>query len=370
MFLTDLALNQFKNFNEVAVSFSKRINLFYGENGAGKTNILDAIHLLSFGKSHFHLSDGALVQDGSNFYRIAGKYKDSSSGITLRMNAKYQRESRRVFEINGKKVGQIKKLLGKNPLVLVAPDDISLVYGGSAERRDYINRILCQSNKEYLDSIMRYNRILRQKDALLKSDRRPSREEVEVYNLQLAPLASEIYRIRSEQILRLNATIQVHYNALSANKELIKLVYESQLSQGRSLELYNQMTNQEMAVRRPLMGVQRDDIKLLINKKPFKKFGSQGQVKSLLYSMRMAEYQYLTEFLKRKPILMLDDYFEKLDGNRLSVLLQIIADDSFGQIFLTDTELGRSQKILETHDIDYEAFHISDGALGVVKPFI
>ncbi|MFT4567304.1 MAG: DNA replication and repair protein RecF [Saprospiraceae bacterium] len=363
MFLKDLELHQFKNLKQVSVSFSERINLFYGDNGAGKTNLLDAIHLLSFGKSHFHLSDSALTQDGMDFYRLSGAYEDLSSGNSLRVSAKYKRDSRRVFEINGKKIGQVKNLLGKNPLVLVAPDDISLVYGGSLERRDYINRILCQSDKEYLDGLMRYNRILRQKDALLKSDRRPGSLEVEAYNAQLAPLANNLYNIRNEQIEKLNTTIQFHYNALSSNKEEIELVYESQLGNGPALDLYNQMVGQEIAVRRPLIGIQKDDIQILIGGKTFKKFGSQGQVKSLLYAMRMAEYQYLAEFLNRKPILMLDDYFEKLDGNRLTVLLRIINDDSFGQIFLTDIELGRSQKILDTHTIAYQAFQVRDGAL-------
>jgi len=363
MFLKELELHQFKNFQQVSLSFSERINLFYGENGAGKTNLLDAIHLLSFGKSHFHLSDNALIKDETDFYRIVGKYEDQTQSNSLKITVKHKRESRRVFEINGKKVGQVKNLLGKNPLVLVAPDDISLVYGGSSERRDYINRILCQSDKGYLDALMRYNRILRQKDALLKSDRRPSPMEVEAYNAQLLPLATAIYNIRLKQIAELNTAIQKHYNDLSDHKEEIELVYDSQLAIGDAQELYKQLLHQEIAVRRPLIGIQKDDIQLLIGGKVFKKFGSQGQVKSLLYSMRMSEYQYLSDYLNRKPILMLDDYFEKLDGKRLSMLLKIINDEAFGQIFLTDTELERSQKILESHNISYQAFKVNGGAL-------
>lgn len=358
MFLTDVELNQFKNYTEKSLSFSKRINLIYGDNGVGKTNLLDAFHMLAFGKSHFHLSDDALIQEGKDYYRIAGKYVDKE-GKKLRVGIKHQRGGRKSYDYNGKPLGAIKDLLGRIPLVMVAPDDITLVYGGSSERRDFINRILCQCDREYLQALLAYNRILRQKDALLKADRRPATMEVETYNQQLLAPARLILGTRMQHIESMSQRVQLIYNQLSPEREKISLSYQSQLLDCDMERAFGDMMSHEIGARRPLIGIHRDDIQLLIGGKIFKKYGSQGQVKSLVYSMRMSEYQYIAQALEAAPILVLDDYFEKLDSHRLSALLKIMSDTSFGQIFLTDTELSRSQILLDAHKIDFDSFPIA-----------
>lgn len=359
MILDRLTLTNFKNYDSFILECSPSINVIYGNNGKGKTNLLDAIHFLSFGKSHFHLSDNALVKDGEEFYRLEGSYHNEEE-YQFRIAAKFKQGTRKTIEVNGKKVKQINELVGKIPVVLVAPDDLTIVHGGSKERRDFINRILCQSDKDYLDHLMKYNRLMRQKDALLKSDGMVQELEVKIYNDQLIPLAEYIHEKRRDKILLLSGLVQKHYGIISGGHESIDMVYVSQLNEPDSRGKWDEIIHTEIRSRRPLIGVQRDDLSFTISNKPFKKFGSQGQLKTLLYSLRMAEFFYLTDSIGTKPILLLDDYFEKLDQMRLSQLLKMINEDEFDQVFLTDTELSRSQIILDEHGIDYKAHHISN----------
>ncbi len=366
MILRELELDCFKNIHRLSLSLRPGINVIYGDNGAGKTNLLDAIYLLSLGKSHFHLADNALIRDEEEFYRVVGHYS-SGDDKTYDVVVKHQRQGKKQIELNRKKVNRVKELLGRFPVVFVAPDDISLVFGGGRDRRNLINRTLCQCDSDYLVSLMKYNRLLRQKDAMLKKWPKPDRLEVETYNYQMIPLVETIHLKRSAYIDELGAVIRGIYADISDDDECVSTEYKSQFALRNIAEVFREQLDAEISIQRPLVGIQRDDILLYIEGKLFKKFGSQGQIKSLLYSMRMSEYHFLSKSLGEKPILLLDDYFEKLDGKRLSALLLLIQQAPFGQVILTDTELSRSQKIFERHGIPYAAYAIDKGELLTAK---
>ncbi|MEL6135498.1 MAG: DNA replication and repair protein RecF, partial [Bacteroidota bacterium] len=308
MELRQLELVNFKNYREQRVRFSGGINVIYGNNGSGKTNLLDAIYVLSFGKSYFSIADRALVQDHQPYYRLQGDYH--SDDRQFQLTFKYQQESRRQITLNGKKLKQVNDLIGRFPLVMVAPDDISVVYGGSKERRQFFDRILCQSDPEYLGSLLQYNRVLRHKDALLKSDVPVDAITIEAANRQLVPLAELLLQRRLEGMERIKPLILDHYRDISGEAENIAIEYQSDLREVGMAEAFGKMIQAEIRARRTLVGVQRDDYIFSISEKPLKKFGSQGQIKSFLYSLRMGEYYFLATSLHRNPILLLDDYFE------------------------------------------------------------
>ncbi len=359
MQITNLKLINFKNCESEVFVFDDGINLLYGDNGVGKTNLLDALYLLSIGKSYFSLADRSLVKDGEEFYRLEAKYlsqQEKKSSVVF----KYKKDQRRSIEIDGQKIKHVREVIGRHPIVMVAPDDISIVYGGSKERRDFYNRILCQSDLGYLNALMKYNKLLRQKDALLKSTRRPDELSIAALNHQMIPLAQSIFEIRKSSSELLSSLILSHYSTIAVQEEEILITYNSIFHERDVASEFERVIDHELMAKRPLVGIQRDDYLFEIGGKPLKKFGSQGQIKSFLYSIRMAEYYYLAKALDKKPILILDDYFEKLDRSRLSHLLQLINTPAFGQIFLTDTELERSKTILEKHDISFASYQVSD----------
>lgn len=361
MNITRLRLTNFKNYEVADVAFDHKVNIIYGNNGSGKTNILDAIHFLSVSKSYFGLSDKYLIKDEQDFYRIEGYYahEDKKDHIVI----KYKRDQKRDILLNTKKLQRVGDLIGRFPVVLIAPDDINIVKGGSKERRDYFNKWLCQSDRTYLDALMSYNRLLRQKDALLKGDYAPDRLTMEAYNSKMTGFAAKIHNSIITALSDFIPAVLDQYSAISEGKDDIQLKYLSDLTDQDISVLFNNMIPQEIHARRPLVGVQRDDYEFTIKDLPLKKYGSQGQIKSFLYALRLAEFIYLRKHLKRLPILILDDFFEKLDRHRLSALLSLINSGTFGQVFLSDTELARSKAIFEDRGITFGAYHVTEGSI-------
>lgn len=361
MELTRLKAVNFKNYAEVRVEFDQKVNIIYGDNGSGKTNLLDAIHFLSVSKSYFGQSDKYLIRDEEEFYRLEGTYQEEAKNSIVAI--KYKRDQQREIKINTKKLRRVNELIGQFPVVLIAPDDIKIVKGGSKDRRDYFNKWLCQSNPEYLAALVKYNRLLRQKDALLKSDHPPSALAVEAYNHQLIPLASELHAIINDSLSEFIPIAKKHYQEISAGADQVEMQYLSELTGNDINELFKNLLYAELKSRRPLVGVQRDDYDFVIEQRSFKKYGSQGQIKSLLYSLRLAEFDFLKSHLKKTPILILDDFFEKLDRRRLSSLIQLINSNTFGQVFLSDTELDRSKEIFTQSGINFGAYRVDKGTI-------
>ena len=361
MILRRLKLSNYKSYEEVDLSFDDHVNIIYGPNGSGKTNLLDAIHYLAVSKSYFPLADKYLVKEGQEFFRIEGYYDYDQKKEHLII--KYQQGKKRSIQINAAKVNKVQDLIGKYPVVMIAPDDIKIVKGASKDRRDYFNKWLCQSDKGYLSALMDYNKLLRQKDALLKQMYPPDHLTVESYNARLVPLATSIHKSIKRTMESYVPQMIDHYQKISSGQDIVDLTYLSDLEEGNIEEQYRAKIEDEIRVKRPLVGVQRDEYELLLRQLPIRKYGSQGQIKSLLYALRLSEYVYLKNSLHKKPILLLDDYFEKLDRNRLSSLLSLVQDGTFGQVFLSDTELERSKEIFEERGINFACFEVNNGVI-------
>jgi len=354
-----LKLTNYKNCSAVDLTLDPHVNIIHGPNGSGKTNLLDSIHYLAMSKSYFPLSDKHLVRHGEDFFRVEGFYEIDERKEHLAI--KYGLGKRREIQINGSKISKVQELIGKYPVVMIAPDDIKIVKGASKDRRDYFNKWLCQSDPEYLDALMKYNRYFRQKDQLLKQPYSPNPLSVESYNHQMAPLAEQIHMRIKDTMKSYEPKMLEQYLKISNGQDEIGLSYVSDLEQGKVVEQFAEKLEEEIRYRRPLVGVQRDEYQLEIQNMPIRKYGSQGQIKSLLYALRLAEYSFLHDRLNRKPILLLDDYFEKLDKARLQSLISLVQDGTFGQVFLSDTELMRSKEIFDLRGINFASFEVNGG---------
>ena len=322
---------------------------------------MDSIHFLSMSKSYFVLSDKYIITKGQDFYRLEGCFIEDEKEFQVVI--KYKLGRKRDIHLNLRKLTKVNELVGRFPVVLIAPDDIRIVKGISKDRRDYFNKWLCQADKDYLNELMTYNRLLRQKDALLKNDIRPRYDAVEAFNYQMIPLAKQINERINKAINEFAPTTELHYSNISNHNEVVSIKYLSELNDTPADDLFASHLEKEVIMRRPLVGIQKDDFEFLIGDQPLKKFGSQGQIKSWLYALRLSEYDYLTKHLEVKPILILDDYFEKLDNQRLSSLLDLISSNRFGQVFLSDTELKRSAEIMEARGINFNGYYVDKGKI-------
>ncbi len=359
MRLTQLQITNFKNYTQQLLDIDQTVNLIYGQNGSGKTNLLDAIYFISVAKSYFNLTDKQIIKESNQFYRVVGKL--DSNGQAVEIIVKYELNGKKSIELQKKKLKKVSDLVGAISVVLVAPNDIKIVNQGSIERRKFIDRILCQCDSAYLNNLIAYNRILNQKNALLKGGYRPDPLLLKGYNEKLVFFGQEIYTARKEFVHSFLPLLQSLYKDISSAKERVGAEYISQFDTSDLVELYEHSLVDEIRFKRILIGTHKDDLSFMIDNKSLRKFGSQGQIKTFLYALRIAEFKYLESMLNQKPILILDDYFEKLDNNRLSSLIKLINNGTFDQVFLSDTELLRTQLLFEKNDIIFDSFKVNDG---------
>jgi DNA replication and repair protein RecF len=361
--LKSLKLTNFKNYETANLEFSDSLNCIVGENGMGKTNLLDAIHLLCLAKSHFQYSDKQLIKIGEDFYRVEGKFRrlDKKEQIV----AKYQKGKRKTFERNKSVYKKLADHIGLMPLVIIAPDDAQLILEGSEERRRFMDFSLVQLDKLYLQHLMQYNKTLSQRNALLKSASHPLELDfdlLETYDKLMEPAANYIFEKRSAFIQSIYPVFQEYYQAISGGKEEVELSYRSQLEDATLAELFQAARDKDAILQRTTKGVQKDDLKLEIKGQKLKDFGSQGQLKSYLLAMKLAQYELLRKEQQITPILLLDDIFDKLDAKRVRQLLDLLLERSFGQIFITDTHQDRVENILQNvkYKTNYKKFVIQD----------
>jgi DNA replication and repair protein RecF len=363
LILQRLKITQFKNYEQQSFEFSPRMNCLTGLNGMGKTNVLDAIHYLCLSRNHSGLPDKSLVRQGESFFRLEGHFEDPD-GAPQKVVVKYQGPQKKVFERNDVPVTRLTDFVGHFPVVMIAPDDVSLVQEGSEERRRFLDATLSQMSAEYLQYLLTYNQLLKQRNALLKSfaqERRFDATLLEALDLQMLRPAAHIYAARTRLVEALAPLFSEAYAAISDSREQVSLAYDADQHTQDMAALLEQNRDKDRLLERTSAGPHRDDLELGMDGLPVRKFASQGQLKSYLLAMRLAQYALLRQEKQQAPLLLLDDIFDKLDEQRVRQLIQWLLGGAYGQIFITDTQRARMETIIHAFPGDYALFEIKNG---------
>ncbi|WP_312138444.1 DNA replication/repair protein RecF [Sphingobacterium sp.] len=363
MWLKHLSVLNFKNYTESTLDFLPDTNAFTGQNGAGKTNLLDAIHYLSLCKSYFNPIDSQHIKKGEDWFMVQGEFDREL--MADQVSCSLKRNQKKQFKKNKKEYGRLADHIGQFPLVMISPNDSFIIMDGSEERRKFIDNVISQTDNHYLDYLINYNRILLQRNTVLKNIRETGVFDVgllEVLNLQLVESGEWIFARRRAFMEAFLPEFQRYYQFLSEDAEQVNLVYESQLLSNDFLHLLNTQLDKDRALERTTVGIHKDDLLFSIHEgMPLKKFGSQGQQKSFLIALKLAQYSFLKNKKHFKPLLLLDDIFDKLDDHRTKKLMQLVSEDEFGQIFLTDTDSSRIERIFKEIEKPIRIFEVEGG---------
>lgn len=360
MYLKNLALTNFKNYELNELEFSPKINCFTGNNGVGKTNILDAIHYLSLTKSFFNNIDSISIRHGEDYFIIQGTFV--RDGEEDRIYCAFQRQKQKLLKRNGKEYQKLSDHIGRYPVVMISPADSALITEGSEERRRFMNKIVSQYNGEYLDAVLRYSKALQQRNKLLKDFRSSGNfdnDALSIWDAQLVKYGSYVYREREILVNELIPVFQEYYSLISSGKERVSLKYRSHLYESNFQEALIDSLAKDRYLEYTTVGVHKDDLILEMDDHAVKSLGSQGQQKSYLVALKLAKFDYIKRKAGYSPILLLDDIFDKFDAERVEQIIRLVGDHRFGQIFITDTHQNRLQEILTSHNTDYKLFRIA-----------
>jgi DNA replication and repair protein RecF len=361
MYLKKLNLTNFKNYELGELEFSPKINCFVGNNGVGKTNILDAIHYLSLTKSFFNSIDSISIKHGEDYFIVQGTFTRDEEEDNI--YCAFQKQKQKLLKRNGKEYPKLSDHVGRYPVVMISPADSALVSGGSEDRRKFMNKIVSQYNTAYLDSVLKYSKALQQRNKLLKDFKTAGRfdgDMLSVWDAQLIKYGEYIYSERSILVNELIPVFQEYYEMISNGKEEVRLHYSSHLSEGNFADTLMNSINKDRFLEYTTIGIHKDDLILEMNGFPVKSLGSQGQQKSYLVALKLAKFDYIKRKAGFSPILLLDDIFDKFDAERVEQIIKLVGNHRFGQIFITDTHQSRLQDILFSHNIDFKLFRISD----------
>ncbi|MBK9352893.1 MAG: DNA replication/repair protein RecF [Bacteroidetes bacterium] len=351
----------YRNYDFFQLVFSKKINFITGKNGEGKTNILDSIYFSCFTKSYFNSSDNLTIKNGTNFLRMETFAK--SDGLEYKIVLKSIRGKKKEFELNGDKVEKFSNWIGKLPCVLIAPNDIELIFGGSEVRRKFLDATLAQVDKSYLLILTTYNRYLLQRNSVLKNYFRGENIQnsilIEAYNDKLLEYGTKIYHLRRNFLNAFLDNFNAIYVQIAGKDELATLTYESDMATNDYLSNLNRVFEKDRVLQRTTIGVHGDDLILELNGLSLKKTASQGQQKTFLLALKLAQYFFIKEKLNVMPILLLDDIFDKFDEQRSKFLLDLVFQQKFGQVFITDANETRMHAYLERM-ADYKVFHVQN----------
>jgi DNA replication and repair protein RecF len=359
MHLSRISLVNFKNYDQLELDFSSKINCFVGDNGTGKTNLLDAIHYLSLTKSYFNSLDSQNIRHGQEQFLIQAAFE--REGLDEKILCGVQRNKRKVFKRNKKEYAKLSEHIGLLPVVMISPADSSLITEGSDERRKFMNAVISQFDGEYLDSLIRYNRALGQRNVLLKQfDRRGSfqPDQLEIWNEQLIRHGGYIHQQRDAFIKDLLPIFQQYYVSVSEGREEVGMEYRSQLQESDMRELLKEHEQKDRILQYTTAGIHKDDLEMTLSGYPIKRIGSQGQQKTFLVALKLAKFDFIRKVNGFHPILLLDDVFDKFDANRVKQIIRLVAEHEFGQIFITDTNRERIRNILNELTTDYKLFHV------------
>lgn len=367
MHLENLQLINFKNYEEAEIHLSPGLNCFVGNNGAGKTNILDAVHYLSICKSYMNVIDRQNIRFDQPFFSIQGLWHKDNNEVNIHCAVKLG--AKKVFRRNKKDYEKLADHIGQFPAVMISPYDRDLISEGSELRRKWMDGIIAQFDRLYLELIQKYARVLEQRNALLKNmaeHRLFDRESIEVWNIQMVDLGHAIFEKRKEFLDEFIPVFQRHYNSIGMTEEEVELEYKSQLHEHSLDQLLEMYEKKDAYTRYSNAGIHRDDLVFKIKGHPVKKFGSQGQQKSFLIALRLSQYEWLKAHLNTTPVLLLDDIFDKLDHSRVEKLMQLVSDQFFGQVLVTDTDLERVEKIFADSELRCKLFKVSDGNISEI----
>ncbi|UMB60948.1 DNA replication and repair protein RecF [Lutibacter sp. A80] len=359
MHLQKITLVNFKNFESQSFDFEDKINCFVGNNGVGKTNVLDAIYYLSFAKSYFNPVAIQNIRHHQEFFMIQGEYLLEEKIATVVCSLK--RGSKKVLKRNGKVYEKFSDHIGHLPLVIISPADRDLIIEGSDTRRKFIDNVISQSDKEYLQIILKYNKVLAQRNSLLKyfaANRTFDAVNLKVYDEQLKMYGSIIFEKRTAFLDAFIPIFRERYKSISNSKEVVNMFYKSQLKEGDLLELLEKNLERDRVLQYTSVGTHKDDLIFEINGYPVKKFGSQGQQKSYLIALKLAQFDFMKSKSNVKPILLLDDIFDKLDDLRVEQLINLVNNDHFGQLFISDTHEERTEEVVKRTQQSYKIFKL------------
>tara|TARA_B100001142_G_scaffold222295_1_gene220428 strand:+ start:1569 stop:2648 length:1080 start_codon:yes stop_codon:yes gene_type:complete len=359
LFLENLQLYQFKNHTESKFIFTEPVNCFVGNNGAGKTNILDAIHYLSQTKSYFNHIDSQNIQFESDYFMLKGTF--NKNGNTSEVQCNLKEGGGKNIQKNKKKYKRFSEHIGQFPIIIISPTDTNLILEGSEVRRKYLDSSIAQYKQSYLQVLIQYKKALKQRNALLKqfNDQGYFDEiTIEIYNKQLIEHGTIIHKERISFLKELEPVFNKFYSEISGGDENVGLEYRSQLNTNTFSNLLNESNIKDRASNYTQVGTHKDDIIFTMNNYPIKKIGSQGQQKSFLISLKLAQFDFIKKQIGFKPILLLDDIFDKLDDNRILKLISFVNKGVFGQVFITDTHAERSADILTKAGISFSIYNI------------
>ena len=343
--LEKIVISDFRNIQLQEIEFSPNVNCISGNNGEGKTNLLDAVYYLSMTKSAFATSDRFNFRHGTEEFSLLGTYR-MENGLTSRFSLKASLKGEKKLRRDDKPYEKISEHIGRLPVVMVSPADISLVSESGEERRRFVNAVLSQLDPEYMAAMQQYNRLLQQRNKMLK-DFDVDRALLEVIDMRMSALAEPVYQARKRFVEDLLPVVSEYYRLVSGDSENVCIEYDSELSKASLDQLLEASFDKDRAMKFTTAGIQRDDFIFTMNGHPIRRYGSQGQQKSFLVALKFAQYEIMKNNYGFAPILLLDDVFDKLDMNRISNLLQMVASNDFGQIFITDSNKVRMAGIVD-----------------------
>ena len=359
MILKSLSLVNYKNFESQDFEFDTKINCFVGFNGVGKTNVLDAIYHLSLGKSYFNPVATQNINHDADFFVVDGIFDKHER--TEKIIVSLKRGQKKMIKRNGKAYEKFSDHIGFIPLVIISPADRDLIIEGSDTRRKFIDSVISQSNKVYLNHLINYNKVLSQRNALLKYfalNNTFNQQTLEVYNEQLHTYGSEIFKIRHEFLEAFIPIFKKRYEAISNNNESVNLIYKSDLYEDDLKSLLSQRINKDKALQYTSVGIHKDDLSFEIETHPIKKFGSQGQQKSFLIALKLAQFDFVKQQSGVTPLLLLDDIFDKLDEQRVAQIIGLVDNEDFGQLFISDTHAERTENVVKQIHQSYKIFKL------------